>query len=91
MLFMTEYTLKPHMSKAEVKALMDEFGKRGAVQGEIAHYTKADGSGGFTIADDDDATAAYEAALAYSQWLTFTIDPVLKIDDAVGPIFAYLG
>lgn len=91
MLFMTEYELKPHMSKAEVKALMDEFGKRGAVQGEIAHYVKADGSGGVTIADDEDVSAAYEGALAYSQWLTFTIHPILKIDDAVGPILAYLG
>ena len=34
MLFMTEYTLKPHMSKAEVKALMDEFRKGGAETGE---------------------------------------------------------
>ena len=30
MLFITEYTLKPHMTKSEVKRLMDEFGKRGA-------------------------------------------------------------
>ena len=91
MLFMTQYELKPHMSKAEVKALMDEFGRRGAAQGELAHYTKVDGSGGVTISDDDDMTAAYEAALAYSQWMTFTVQPVLKIEDAVGPIFAYLG
>jgi hypothetical protein len=91
MLFITEYTLKPHMTKSEVKALMDEFGKRGAGPGEIANYVKVDGSGGFTIADDEDMSAAYETALAYSQYMTFAISPILKIDDAVGPIFAYLG
>ncbi len=91
MLFMTEYRLKPQMSKSEVKVLMDEFGKRGAGQGEIAHYVRVDGSGGYTISEDEDMTAAYETALAYSQWLTFTVSPVLKIDDAVGPILAYLG
>ena len=91
MLFITEYTLKPHLTKPEVKALMDEFGKRGANTGEIANYVKVDGSGGYVIADDDNMTEAYETALAYSQYMTFTINPILKIDDAVGPIFAYLG
>jgi len=91
MLFMTEYTLKPHMSKTEVKALMDEFGKRGGETGEIANYVKMDGTGGFTITDNEDASSAYEGSLAYSQWMTFSVAPILKIDDAVGPIFAYLG
>ena len=91
MLMIVEYTLKPHMSKTEVKALMDEFGKRGAGPGETAHYVKVDGSGGFTIDDDEDMNGAYEAALAYSQWMNFRLNPVLKIDDAVGPIFSYLG
>ena len=30
-------------------------------------------------------------ALAYSEFMTFTVTPVLKIDDAVGPIMTYLG
>ena len=29
--------------------------------------------------------------LAYSEFMTFTVTPVLKIDDAVGPILEYLG
>ncbi len=91
MLMIVEYSLKPHMSKSEVKALMDEFGKRGAGPGETGNYVKVDGSGGFTIDEDEGMSAAYETALAYSQWMTFTLNPVLKIDDAVGPIFAYLG
>ena len=91
MLFISEYKLKPHLTKDEVKRLMDAFGKRGAVEGEIANYVRADGTGGFTIAENDDLTSAYADVLLYSEYMTFTVTPVLKIDDAVGPIFAYIG
>ena len=91
MLFITEYRLKPNQPKAEVKRLMDIFGQRGAAPGEIAHYVRADATGGYTISDSEDLDAAYAAALAYSEFMTVTINPVLKVDDAVGPIFAYLG
>lgn len=91
MLFITEYRLNPHMSKADVKRLMDEFGKRGAAEGEIAHYVRADGAGGFTIGELENLDAAYADTLAYSEFMTFTIAPVLKIDDAVGPIMTYIG
>jgi hypothetical protein len=90
MLFITEYRLKPHLSKAEVKRLMDEFGKRGANPGELAHYVRVDALGGFTISDSDDMSTAHETALAYSEFMDITIIPVQKIDDAVGPILAYL-
>ena len=90
MLFITEYQLSPHMPKADVKRLMEEFGKRGPVEGEIVHYVKADGTGGYTVSENDDLNAAYEDVLAYHEFMTFTITPVLKIDDAVGPIMAYL-
>ena len=33
----------------------------------------------------------YADTLAYSEFMTFTTVPVLKVDDAVGPIFEYLG
>jgi hypothetical protein len=91
MLLITEYRLKPHMPKSDVKRLMDEFGKRGATAGEFAHYVRVDGTGGYTLSEDESVTDAYEAALAYSEFMTFTISPVLKIDDAVAPIMAYLG
>ena len=90
MLFITEYQLSPHMPKAEVKRLMDEFGKRGAAAGEVAHYVKADGTGGYTVGESDDLNAAYADVLAYHEFMTFTITPVLKIDDAVAPIMSYL-
>jgi len=91
MLLITEYRLRPHMPKADVKRLMDEFGKRGAAEGEIAHYVRADGSGGYTIGEGQTVTDAYEAALAYSEFMTFTITPVLSTDATVSPIMAYLG
>jgi hypothetical protein len=91
MLFISEYQLNPHMPKADVKRLMDEFGKRGAAEGEIVHYVKADGAGGYTVTESDDLSSAYADVLAYHEFMTFTITPVLKIDDAVGPIMAYLG
>jgi hypothetical protein len=91
MLFITEYRLKPHLPKVDVKRLMDIFGQRGAAEGEIAHYVRADGTGGYTISESDDLAAAYADVLAYSEFMTFTINPIMKVDDAVGPIFAYLG
>jgi len=90
MLFITEYQLNRHMPKADVGRLMDEFGKRGAAEGEIAHYVRADGTGGYTLTENDDLSSAYADVLAYNEFMTFTITPVLKIDDAVGPIMAYL-
>ena len=90
MLFVTEYRLKPGMSKPDVTRLMDVFGKKGPGPGELAHYVRVDGSGGFTISDNDDSKSAYESALAYTEFMTFTVTPVVTIDDAVGPIAAYL-
>ena len=90
MLFITEYRLKPGMSKAEVARLMDVFGKAGPGPGELAHYVRVDGLGGFTISDHNDSTAAYTSALAYSEFMTFTTAPVVTIEDAVGPIATYL-
>lgn len=91
MLFMTDYHLKPNLTKPEVKRLMDEFGRRGAADDEIAHYVRVDGTGGVIVSDGDDMSAAYEGVLAYSEFMSFTVTPMLKIDDAVGPILAYLG
>jgi len=90
MLWVTDYRLKPHMSKADVKRLMDIFGKRGAATGGIGHYVRTDGTGGYTITETDDIVGTFGDVLAYSEFMTFTTTPVLKVDDAVGPIFEYI-
>lgn len=91
MLFITNYKLKSHLTKSLSKQLMDEFGKRGAAPGEIAHYVRIDGSGGVTISENDDAAKLYEYILPFAEFMEFDVTPALKIDDAVGPIFAWLG
>lgn len=91
MLFISEYRIRPGMSKEDTSRLMTVFGERGEEDGTIAHYIKADGSGGVVILDQDDTLKAYESVLAYSEYLEFTVTPALKIDDAVGPILAYIG
>jgi hypothetical protein len=70
---------------------MAEFGKRGAVEGEISHHVRADGTGGYTLSESDSLEAAYADVLAYHEFMTFTITPVLTIDQALGPIMTYLG
>jgi hypothetical protein len=49
-----------------------------------------DSTGGFTVSDNEDAAAALESALAFTEFMTFTVTPVVKIDDAIGPITNYL-
>ncbi len=51
---------------------------------------RVDGQGGYVISDNEDLGVAYANVLAYSQYMTFTVTPLLKLDDAVGPIAAYL-
>jgi hypothetical protein len=91
MLFVTNYKLKSHLTKSDSKQLMDEFGKRGAAPGEIAHYVRIDGSGGVTISENDNSAKLYEYILAFAEYMDFDVTPALKIDDAVGPILAWLG
>ncbi|HEY2563663.1 MAG TPA: DUF3303 family protein, partial [Acidimicrobiales bacterium] len=59
--------------------------------GEIAHYVLVDGSGGLIIEEADDLTEDFKRVLAYSEFLEIDITPVLKIDDAVGPLLDYVG
>lgn len=90
MLFISEYRIRSNMSQDDTSRLMTIFGERGEEDGTIAHYIKTDGSGGVVIVDQDDPVKAYESVLAYSEFLEFTVTPALKIDDAVGPILAYI-
>lgn len=90
MLHLSEYQLRPELTKEDTARLMELFAKRGPEEGTIAHYVKADGSGGLVIADQDDVQKIYAGVLAYGEFLDFTVTPLLSIEDAVGPITEYL-
>ena len=90
MLFAIHYTGHPNANtKADITALMTEFGKRGEVAGTIGHYVYP-GGGGFVIVDQE-VSVVYETVTAYSEWLEFDVRPLLTIDDAVPHIMSYIG
>ncbi len=86
MLFVTNYTIKPFISKEETAELMAVFAEAGKGPGEIAHYVRTDGSGGVIVSQSDDPLPDYRNLLKYTQWLEFESSVVISVDDAVGPI-----
>ena len=91
MIFVTTYKLKPHISKEETKQLMSVFATIGNAPGTVAHYVNADGGGGVAIAESDDPAEGYANLLNYQQWIEFDSKVMLKVEDAVPLIGAYLG
>jgi len=91
MIFITTYKLKPHLTKQETKELMAVFATVGNAPGTQAHYVSADGGGGIAIAESDDPAEGYANLLNYQQWIEFETKVVLKVEDAVPLIGAYLG
>ena len=91
MIFITTYKLKPHINKEETKQLMGVFATVGNTPGTQAHYVNADGGGGIVIAESDDPTEGYANLLNYQQWIAFETKVMLKVEDAVPLIGAYLG
>lgn len=90
MLFATRYTFKGDRTPESTKALLAVFAQRGAAAGEIAHYLNTDGRGGLLISENDSMQSAYEAALAYEQWMDFETTPILTIEEAmptIGKVF----
>lgn len=90
MLFVTYYRWVGLRGKEHVAQLMAKFAERGAPAGEIAHYVHRDGSGGFTIADENALEQLYANSLAYGEYLELETRPVLEIDDALPQILEYL-
>ena len=92
MLFITEYEVRPDITREDQKRLMELFGKRGNAPGEVAHYARLDGGGGYIVSNstDDDVPALYERILEFSEFMQFSITPIMRIDDAVGPILKVL-
>jgi hypothetical protein len=91
MLFQSNYSIVGDRTVESGKALMAAFGQRGKSPGEIAHYVRADGTGGTVISENSDAKELHEVALAYAQWLEIEIIPILTIDDAVPALLTYFG
>ena len=87
------YSIKSCASKGAQQVVIaivqgDQQGPQGAPIGDVA---QSGGGGGLVISEQDDAAQAYASSLAYSEYLEFTVTPLLTIEDAVGPIAAYLG
>jgi hypothetical protein len=91
MIFITTYKLKPHITKEETKQLMAVFATIGNAPGTQAHYVNADGGGGIAIAESDDPAEGYANLLNYQQWIDFESKVMLKVEDAIPLIGAYLG
>ena len=91
MFWIIQYDTRESMtSKDQLGELMKTYGDRGEMEGTVAHYTFP-GGGGVVIVENDDPTAVYETALAYTEWLDFDIRAAMKVDDAVPKIMEYLG
>lgn len=51
----------------------------------------ADGGGGIVIVESDDPAEGYENLLNHRQWIELEIKVMLKVEDAIPLIGAYLG
>ena len=91
MLYVTEYRLRPHLTRADSKELLEEFNRQGGQSpGEVAHYLRLDGSGGTVVSESDDVEALHRYLLAFGPWLEFTVTPARTIQDGLGAIVDYL-
>ncbi len=80
---MTTYRIKPYLSNAETKKLMDVFAKVGNAPGTTAHYVAADGSHGVVISESDDPAEGYRNLLNYNEWIEFDTNVMLTVEEAV--------
>ena len=71
---------------------MELFGRLGNAPGEVAHYARVDGGGGYLISSNADADipSIYERVLEFGEFMQFSITPIMAIEDAVGPIMKVL-
>jgi hypothetical protein len=83
MIFMTTYKVKPFLTKAQRKDLMEAFAKYGPGPGITAHYTAADDSIGLAINETDDVAGLYRNIQNYGEWVEYDTKVVLKIEEAV--------
>ena len=83
MIFVTTYKVRPFLSKAETRKLLDVFAKQGTGPGATAHYVAADGSHGLVVSDTDDIAGAYRNIQNYTEWVEYDSKVMLKVEEAV--------
>ena len=83
MIIVTTYKVRPFLSKAETRKLLDVFGKAGTGPGVTAHYVAADGSHGVVVSDTDDIAGAYRNIQNYTEWVEYDSKVMLKVEEAV--------
>jgi hypothetical protein len=91
MILVTTYKVKPFLSKAETRKLLEVFAKEGAGPGVTEHYVAADGSHGVVIADTDDVAGGYRNLQNYTEWVEYDTKVMLKVEEAVPLIVESLG
>jgi hypothetical protein len=91
MIFITTYKIKPFLSKAETRELLEVFAKEGAAPGTTAHYVAADASHGVVISESDDVETAYRNIQNYTQWVEYDTKVMLTVEQAVPLIMDALG
>jgi hypothetical protein len=91
MLHVTNYRFKEHMTKAEMKALLEAFSAIGNAPGTTAHYVWTDGRGGTIVGETGDLTATYRNLLNYTEWIEFDQRVALPVEEAVAQVMDYVG
>lgn len=92
-LFLTVYTYKDHLDEMSLRELTKRFAEVGESPGTIAHYSRLDGKGGFTLSErkPEDQVKAFETVLSYSPWIEFEIIPITTMAEALPSITALYG
>ena len=92
-LFLTVYTYKEHLDEPALRELTKRFGEIGESPGTLAHYTRLDGRGGFTVSEfkEGEQSAVFETTIAYGPWMDFEIIPITTMADALPSILKLYG
>lgn len=87
----TSYRFKPHMTRQEMKQLLEVFAAVGNAPGTTAHYVWTDGRGGTVIGETDDLAGTYRNLLNYVEWIEFDQKVVLPVEQAVEQVLDHIG
>ena len=87
MIFVTTYRIKPHLTKAQRKELLETSSEHGPGPGITAHYVAADDSFGLAVNDTDDVAGLYRNIQNYEEWVEYDSKVMLTIEEAV-PLIA---